>query len=368
VLETKTEPTKTAFCDYHIAAGAKMVDFAGFYMPVQYQGITAEHLAVRESVGLFDLSHMGEFEVSGPAALAFLQKVTTNDVSLLAPGKIQYSCMTLEDGGIVDDLLVYRLPDSYLLVVNAANLAKDFAWLESHLSDDVELVDRSAQTSLLAVQGPNVQKLMQPLIDYDLEKMPFYSCATASVAGCEVLFSRTGYTGEDGFEIYIPPEHTDSLWKAITKAGREYDLQLIGLGARDSLRLEMKMALYGNDIDETTNPIEAGLSWIVNLDKDFIGREAVAAMKEAKPPRRLVCLELEGRAFPRHGYDVTADGEVIGQVTSGTFSPSLRKPIAMAYVLRRKSKSGSQVSVVIRNKEFPAVVVKPPFYKKASHR
>jgi aminomethyltransferase len=368
VAESKSDLIKTAFHEHHVKAGAKMVPFAGFHMPVQYEGITAEHLAVRENVGLFDLSHMGEFDVTGNDALAFLQKVTTNDVAALEPGQIQYSCMTLEHGGIVDDLLIYRLPKGYMLVVNASNLDKDLAWLQKHLSGEVSLVDRSAETSLLAIQGPQAQKLLQPLTNFDLESMPYYTSTTAAVAGCEILFSRTGYTGEDGFELYIPREHTDSLWHAINEAGITFDLKLIGLGARDSLRLEMKMGLYGNEIDETTNPIEAGLGWIVKLDKEFIGRDAVSAMKESKPPRRLVCLELEGRAIPRQGYDVIENGEAIGQVTSGAFSPSLQKPIAMAYVPRLKAKIGTKLVVAIRNKEFPAVVVKQPFYKKASHR
>ncbi len=368
MAKSTSDTIKTAFHDYHVQAGAKMVDFAGFRMPIQYEGITAEHLAVRENIGLFDLSHMGEFGVTGDDALAFLQKITTNDVSVLEIGQIQYSCMTMEHGGIVDDLLIYRLPVGYMLVVNAANLAKDFAWLESHLAGDVSLVDHSAETSLLAIQGPQAQRFMQPLTGFDLESMPYYSCAFASIAGCEVLFSRTGYTGEDGFELYVPPEHTDTLWKAITDAGQKSGLKLIGLAARDSLRLEMKMSLYGNDIDETTNPVEAGLGWIVKLDKEFIGRDAVAAMKESKPERRLICLELEGRAIPRHGHDVMDKGEVVGQVTSGAFSPSLQKPIAMAYVPRLKAKTGTELVVAIRNKEFAAVVVKPPFYKKASHR
>ena len=368
MTDSKSEPIKTAFYEHHVAAGAKMVDFAGYKMPVQYKGITAEHLAVRENVGLFDLSHMGEFEVTGPDALAFLQKTTTNDVSVLEVGQIQYSCMTQPDGGIVDDLLVYRLPDRYFLVVNAANLEKDFNWLESHLEGDVQLVNRSADYSLLAIQGPNAEKLIAGLTDYDAAGMPYYTCATAKVGGEELLISRTGYTGEDGFELYILPEHTETLWQAVTKAGAAYNMEFIGLGARDSLRLEMKMALYGNDIDATTNPIEAGLGWIVKLEKDFIGKDVVAKVKADKPSRRLVCLELEGRAFPRHGYDIFADDKPVGKVTSGTFSPSLKKPIALGYVPRKMSKSGSKVEVAIRDKRFPAVVVKPPFYKDGTHK
>ncbi len=362
------ELIKTPFHDFHVAAGAKMVSFAGFHMPVQYKGITAEHLAVRNNVGLFDLSHMGEFEVSGKDAMAFLQKTTTNDVAAIEVGGIQYSCMTMPTGGIVDDLLVYGLDGRYLLVVNASNINKDFAWLHSHLSGDVQLTNLSSQTGLLAIQGPNAQKVMSELTDYDLDSMPYYASTKARIAGVELLFSRTGYTGEDGFEIYIPPEHAVTVWNAVTEVGKKYDLELIGLGARDTLRLEMKMALYGNDIDETTTPIEAGLSWIVNFDKDFIGKDIIAGQKADKPLRRLVCLELEDRVFPRHGYDIYDGGEVVGKVTSGTFSPSLKKPIALGYVPRAKSKSGSTVEIAVRDKKYPAVVVKPPFYKEASHR
>ncbi len=359
---------KTPFYDFHIKAGAKMVGFAGFHMPVQYKGITAEHLAVRNNIGLFDLSHMGEFEVSGSGALEFLQKTTTNNVTVLEVGDIQYSCMPTSDGGIVDDLLVYRLKDRYFLVVNASNIKKDFEWLSSHVAGDVELVDRSMDNGLLAIQGPNAEKLMAQLTDYDLASMKYYNSAVATVAGVEILFSRTGYTGEDGFELYIPPEHASTLWTAILEKGGPMGLELIGLGARDSLRLEMKMALYGNDIDETTSPVEAGLSWIVDFDKDFIGKDVILRHKQEKPRRRLVCLELEGRAFPRKGYDIYEGNSVIGQLTSGIFSPSLQKPIALGYVPREKSKSGSTVQVAIRNNKFNATVVKPPFYKEASHK
>lgn len=362
------EPIKTPFCEFHIAQGGKMVDFAGFYMPVQYKGITAEHLAVRKNIGLFDLSHMGEFEVSGKDALPFLQKMTTNNVASLAVGKVQYSCMPYAEGGIVDDLLVYRLADRYFLVVNASNIRKDFDWLTSHISGDVKLIDRSDELGLLAIQGPNAQKLMSELTSHDLESMSYYTCATANVAGTELLFSRTGYTGEDGFEMYIPTAHCKALWKAVTDAGARHGLELIGLGARDTLRLEMKMALYGNDIDQTTSPVEAGLSWIVDFDKEFIGKPIMVKQRDEKPKRRLVCLELEGKAFPRHGYDIVDGPTVIGGVTSGTFSPSLQKPIALGYVPLEKSKIGSTVEVMIRDKSYRAEVVKQPFYKQASHR
>jgi len=362
-------PIKTPFYDHHVAAGGKMVSFAGFNLPVQYpKGIRAEHLAVRKNVGLFDLTHMGEFEVTGNDALEFLQKTTTNNVAALEVGQIQYSCMPTAEGGIVDDLLVYRLKDRYLLIVNAANLQKDFDWLNSHLLGDVTLVDLSPWTALLAIQGPNAQKVMAELTDYDLDSMAYYTNTIAKVNGVEILFSRTGYTGEDGFELYIPYEKAETVWQAVIKAGEPHGMEFIGLGARDSLRLEMKMALYGNDIDETTSPIEAGLSWIVDFDTDFIGKDVILKHKQEKPKRRLVCLEIEGRAFPRHGYDIVQGDEVIGTVTSGTVSPSLNKPIALGYVPRALSKSGSEVEIAIRDKRFKAVVVKPPFYKNASHK
>ncbi len=364
-----SEAVKTAFYDYHIQAGAKVVPFAGFCMPIQYSGITDEHQAVRTNVGMFDLSHMGEFEVQGPDALAFLQKTTTNNVADLKIGQIQYSCMTMNHGGIVDDLLVYRMGDTeYMLVVNASNIAKDFAWLKSHLSGNVTLVDKSPETSLLAVQGPNAEKVVTKITKHDLAGMPYYTWARADIGGANLLFSRTGYTGEDGFEVYIPPQHTDRLWKALMEAGSEFGMKLIGLGARDSLRLEMKMALYGNDIDDTTTPVEAGLSWIVNFDKEFIGTPVLVKQRDEKPTRRLVCLELEGKAFPRHGYPITDGKQTIGQVTSGTFSPTLQKPIAMGYVPRDLSKVGSEVTVAVRDKAFKAVVVKPPFYKHGTHK
>ncbi|HDL04224.1 MAG: glycine cleavage system aminomethyltransferase GcvT [Candidatus Zixiibacteriota bacterium] len=369
VEQPDREPKKTPFYKYHIEAGAKMVPFAGYIMPIQYAGITKEHLAVRKNVGMFDISHMGEFDISGPDALAFIQKMTVNDASKLEVGQIQYSCMCYDDGGIVDDLLVYRLEDRFMLVVNAANLDKDFKWLESHLEGDVKLVNRSDDYGLLAIQGPVAQKVVEEMCDYDLESMPYYTSAGTNIAGHDVLFSRTGYTGEDGFELYITTHAADDVWAAAIEAGRKYNMQLIGLGARDSLRLEMKMALYGNDIDKTTNPIEAGLAWIVNFNKgDFIAREILEKEKKEKPKRRLICLELEGRAFPRHGYDLVSNGEVIGQVTSGTFSPSLQKPIAMGYLPLKLTRLGNQVDVKIRDKLYPATVVKPPFYKEATHR
>jgi len=346
-----------------------MVPFAGYLMPIQYTGITEEHLAVRKNVGLFDLSHMGEFFVSGPGALDFLQKMTTNDVVALNPGQIQYSCMCYENGGIVDDLLVYRLPDKYMLVVNAANLQKDWDWLLSHKPESVEMVNKSDDYGLLAIQGPNAQAVISEMSSYDCETMPYYNVATIKIGEHDVLVSRTGYTGEDGFEMYIPNEQCADLWSDTIAAGKKHGMKLIGLGARDSLRLEMKMTLYGNDIDQTTTPIEASLAWIVKPDKgDFIGRDVLVKQKEEKPSRRLICLEIEGRAFPRHGYELIHEGEVVGQVTSGTVSPSLGKPIAMGYLKRELTGLGNRVELKIRDKLFGAVVVKPPFYKQGSHR
>lgn len=360
---------KTPYYDFHVAAGAKMVPFAGFIMPIQYEGITAEHLAVRQNVGLFDLSHMGEFEVSGPGAMLFLQKTTVNDVEKMEVGACQYNCMCQPDGGIVDDLLVYRLPTRYMLVVNASNIKKDFEWLRQYEHEfDCRLSDKSYETSLLAIQGPNAQKVLSEITDYNLDSIKYYHWALGEIAGEEILFSRTGYTGEDGFELYIHPDQAKTLWHAITKAGKKHDMKFIGLGARDSLRLEMKMALYGNDIDETTTPVEAGLSWIVDFEKEFVGKDVLVKQKEEKPKRRLVCLELEGRAFPRSGYEIYDGDKPIGKVTSGTFSPSLQKPIALGYVSLEKAKIGSTVEVDIRGKKFPASVVKPPFYKDASAR
>jgi len=278
------EPKKTPFYKYHLENGAKMVPFAGYIMPIQYTGMIEEHLTVRDNVGMFDISHMGEFDVAGPGALDFLQKMTVNDVSKLQVGEIQYSCMCYDDGGIVDDLLVYRLEDRYMLVVNAANLDKDFDWLKSHLEGDVTLTNRSDDYGLLAIQGPNAQTVLSDMSDFDFDSLPYYHSAVVPIGPHKVLLSRTGYTGEDGMEIYVPSEIADDIWAAAVKSGAKYNMKLIGLGARDSLRLEMKMALYGNDIDKTTTPIEAGLAWIVNFDKGhFIGRETMARQKAEKP-------------------------------------------------------------------------------------
>ena len=360
---------KTPYYEQHLEAGAKMVEFAGYLMPIQYRSINDEHLKVRQSVGIFDLSHMGEFRVTGTQALEFLQRISVNNVADLQENQVQYTCMCYPDGGIVDDMLIYNRGDHYLLVVNAACLDKDFEWLNSQLEGDVKLENLSDNFGLLAIQGPEAETVMSALTDHDLTQMPFYWSTEDTVAGNKVLFSRTGYTGEDGFEIYHAPELGPKLWAAALKAGEDFDIEPIGLGARDSLRLEMKYMLYGNDIDKSTNPIEAGLSWIVKLDKgDFIGRDVLVKVKEEKPARRLIAFQLEDKGIPRHGYEIYKDDHKIGQVTSGIFSPTLKVGLGLGYVDRGNSKVGNTIQIDVRGKKLAAVVVKPPFYKEFSHK
>lgn len=363
---------RTPFYERHLEADAKIVDFFGFKMPMFYKGIVPEHKRVRQSVGMFDLSHMGEFSVKGPGALAFISHITTNDPSKIAIGQCQYTAMLYENGTFVDDLLVYRLAeDDYMLVVNASNIDKDWKWVNSHAPQDgVELKNISDDIGLLAIQGPKAQKVMTKLTDYDLDSLGFYQNVYANVAGHQnVLFSRTGYTGEDGFEIYIPPEICLEIWDKTTQAGQEFDIEPIGLGARDTLRLEMKYALYGNDIDDTVNPWEAGLSWIVKLEKgDFIGRDQLIDAKAKGIEQRLVCFRLLERGFPRKGYEILKNGEKIGRVTSGTFSPSLDMGIGLGYVKFGEHKSGNRIQVLIRNHPVSAIIEKPPLYKKGSHK
>ena len=364
-----SEPKKTPFHDIHVKNKAKMVEFADYLMPIQFRGIMEEHRKVRSSVGLFDITHMGEFELRGKGAERFIQKMTTNDVSKLDTYQVQYSCMCYDHGGIVDDLLVYRLPDHFLLVVNGACLEKDFRWLSGHLSGDVELKDVSEQIALLALQGPKAEDMLRKLTDEDLSDVRFYWATWGEVNGIEMLFSRTGYTGEDGFELYFSPDHAESMWNALMDAGKEFDIEPIGLGARDSLRLEMKYMLYGNDIDQTTNPLEAGLGWIVKPDKgDFVGKEPILKLKEAGLKRKLVAFELKDQAFPRPHYEIERDGKKIGEVTSGTFSPSLNKGIGLGYVPIEHSKVDTELDILIRGKAHRAVVVKPPFYKNFTHK
>jgi aminomethyltransferase len=370
-MDSAELPVKdTPLFEKHLALGARMVPFAGYRMPIQYTSIMAEHRAVRDSVGLFDLSHMGEFEVSGPGMLDFLERVTTNDVGSLNLFKAQYTLMLNENGGIIDDLLVYHLPGRAMLVVNASNIEKDFAWLQSHCPRSVTLTNRSDDTALVAIQGPKAEAVMGQLVKFDLSKLDYYTAAEGNVGGQKIVFGRTGYTGEDGFEIYTPNELAPDCWDAAVEAGAAHGAVPIGLGARDTLRLEMKFALYGNDIDETTNPIEAGLGWVVKPDKgiEFIGRDKVVAMKDAGPARRLAAFVMDGKGIPRHGCGIHADGETAGTVTSGTQSPTLNQGIGMGYINVAHAKAGTKIQIDIRGQDIPATVIKPPFVKNTSHK
>jgi glycine cleavage system T protein (aminomethyltransferase) len=358
---------KTAFHDIHVGLGAKMVEFAGYQMPVQYEGIIAEHKRVRESVGVFDVSHMGEFEVHGTDAFAFVQKMTTNDVTKLYEGRVQYSTMLYDDGGIVDDLLVYHCGDFIQLVVNASNIEKDFNWLSQHVEGDVVLVNKSDETSLLAVQGPKALEVMSKVSDVDLGEMEYYHFVRGKVAGIDCLISRTGYTGELGYELYFQADEAagKSVWNAVFEAGKDANIGGIGLGARDTLRLEVGFCLYGNDIDKTTNPLEAKLGWITKLKKgDFIGRDVLVKAKEDGLKRTLMGFTIEDRAIPRHGYEIMKDGNVVGVITSGTKSPMLDHGIAMGYISKELAEPGTLVDISIRNKAVAATVTQVPFIKK----
>lgn len=358
---------KTKFYSIHEKLGAKIVDFAGYKMPVQYSSIINEHKAVRNSVGVFDVSHMGEFFVKGKNAASFVQYVTTNDVNKLTDGKIQYSSMCYENAGIVDDLLVYKINDEkFMLVVNASNMEKDFNWLSSNNKFDVELKNESDDYSLLAVQGPNSQKVISKICSKQPD-IEYYTFMFAECAGVPMIVSRTGYTGELGFELYFKGDEAaaEKVWNAFFEAGKEFNIQPVGLGARDSLRLEMGFCLYGNDIDQTTNTLEAGLGWITKLNKgDFIGRDVLLKVKEDGLKRKLVPMISDEKVFPRHGYDLTVDGKVVGHITSGTVSPVLDKAVAMGYVDIAHVSEGNKVNFLIRGKEFPAVITKLPFIKK----
>lgn len=356
----------TALTEKHISLGAKMVPFAGYNMPVQYEGINVEHATVRNAVGVFDVSHMGEFILKGENALDLIQRVTSNDASKLHDGKIQYSCFPNEDGGIVDDLLVYRMDEkSYMLVVNASNIEKDWNWIQKFNTSNVEMHNISDKTSLLAVQGPKSADALQSLTDMDLASMEYYTFKKGTFAGVDnVLVSATGYTGAGGFEIYFENEHADQIWNAIFKAGAEYGIKPIGLAARDTLRLEKGFCLYGNDIDDTTSPIEAGLGWITKFTKTFTNSEALLAQKEAGVARKLIGFEMIDRGIPRHDYPIVdAEGKVIGKVTSGTQSPTLQKAIGMGYLDKEFAKEGTEIFIEIRNTKVKAQVVKFPFVK-----
>ncbi len=359
---------KTVFNEMHKELNAKMVPFAGYEMPVQYpKGIIHEHKLVRESVGVFDVTHMGEFMITGKDALAFIQKVTVNDASKLAPGSVQYSAMCYNDGGIVDDLLVYCLEDNkYMFVVNASNIDKDFGWCKKNaVGKDLELKNVSDDTHLLAIQGPKTIETLQKLTDTDLSEIKFYNFEFGTLAGVEMILSRTGYTGELGFELYFHGGFEDArkVWDAIMEAGKEFGIEAVGLGCRDTLRLEKGYCLYGNDIDETTNTIEAGLGWITKVDKEnFNAKDVIKQVKSEKPHRRLVGFISDAEKFiPRKDYKIFADGEEIGIVTSGNLSPTLNKPIGMGYVAIKYKDPGTKIEIEARKKMFPAEITKLPF-------
>ena len=358
----------TPFTEKHIALGAKMHEFAGYNMPIEYSGIIDEHLTVCNGVGVFDVSHMGEFWVKGPHALDFLQKVTSNNVAALVPGKIQYTCFPNEDGGIVDDLLVYQYePEKYLLVVNASNIEKDWNWCISHNTEGAELENSSDNMAQLAVQGPKAIQALQKLTDINLADIPYYTFKVGEFAGEKnVIISKTGYTGAGGFELYFYPDAAMKIWDAVFEAGAEFGIKPIGLGARDTLRLEMGFCLYGNDLDDTTSPIEAGLGWITKFvdGKNFTNRSMLEKQKAEGTVRKLVGFEMIDRGIPRHGYELTtAEGDKIGVVTSGTMSPIRKIGIGMGYVKPEYSKIGTEICIDMRGRKLKAVVVKPPFRK-----
>ena len=361
---------RTPLHDRHVAAGGRMVEFAGWRMPVQYRGVIDEHRAVRTAAGLFDVSHMGEIRVGGDGAEAFVQRLTPNDVAKLAPGRAHYSALLTPDGTFLDDLLVYRLAaDEFLIVVNAANAAGDFAWVgERHLEDAgaVVIEDVSDRYALLALQGPRAAEILQPLTAAPLAEIKYYRFAQGEVADRRAMISRTGYTGEDGFELYLAPEDAPAVWDRLLAAGGPAGLEPVGLGARDTLRLEAGMALYGHEIDRTTTPWEAGLDWIVKLDKgDFVGRDALVAARANGPARRLVGFEVTGRGIAREGHRILVGGRDVGHVTSGTFSPTFEKALGLAYVESALAEPGTSLEIDVRGRAVPARVVPYPFYKRA---
>lgn len=365
-METAAELKNITLSETHQSLGAKMVPFAGYLMPVSYEGINAEHETVRRGVGVFDVSHMGEFILKGSNALDLIQRVTSNDAAKLVDGKVQYSCLTNDAGGIVDDLLVYRIDEkTYMLVVNASNIEKDWNWIRKFNSANVEMHNISDQTSLFAVQGPKAVDALKSLTDMNLQGMEYYTFAKGKFAGVDnVLVSATGYTGAGGFEVYVENANAKKVWDAIFESGKQYGIKPIGLGARDTLRLEMGFCLYGNDIDDTTSPIEAGLGWITKFTKEFTNSAEFKMQKEKGVAQKLVGFEMVDRGIPRHGYEITnASGEKIGHVTSGTQSPSLQKAIGMGYVRPEFAKEGTEVFIPIRDKQLKAKVSKLPFWK-----
>lgn len=356
----------TALNDIHIALGAKMVPFAGYNMPVQYEGVTVEHNTVRNAVGVFDVSHMGEFLITGPNALALIQKVTSNDASKLYDGRAQYSCLPNDNLGIVDDLIVYKVADEkYLLVVNASNIDKDWNWISKQNTMGAEMRNLSDDYSLLAIQGPKAVETMQSLTSVDLSAIKFYHFEVGEFAGIEnVIISATGYTGSGGFEIYCKNDEVKQVWDKVFEAGADFGIKPIGLAARDTLRLEMGYCLYGNDINDTTSPLVAGLGWVTKFTKDFVGSDKLKQQKEEGVKRKLVGFELIDRGIPRHDYTIVdANGNNIGVVTSGTMGPSVKKAVGLGYVKTEFAPEGSEIFIQVRNKQLKAIVTKPPFYK-----
>jgi aminomethyltransferase len=357
----------TSLTNTHIALGAKMVPFAGYNMPVSYKGLNEEHQVVRTGVGVFDVSHMGEFILKGPNALDLIQRVTSNDAAVLTDGKAQYSCLPNDDGGIVDDLLVYKIDsETYMLVVNAGNIDKDWNWISKHNTGNVDMKNISDDTSLLAVQGPKAIDALQKLTDVKLADIPYYSFVKGKFNGIDnVVISNTGYTGAGGFELYFENQYAQKMWDGIFKAGEEFNIKPIGLGARDTLRLEMGFCLYGNDIDDTTSPIEAGLGWITKFNKEFTNKANIEQHKLQGGSKKLVGFEMIDRGIPRHDYPIAdASGAIIGKVTSGTQSPSLNKAIGLGYVKTEFSKADTEIFIIIRDKPIKAKVCKIPFLKK----
>ena len=357
----------TSLTNTHIALGAKMVPFAGYNMPVSYKGLNEEHQVVRTGVGVFDVSHMGEFILKGPNALDLIQRVTSNDAAVLTDGKAQYSCLPNNDGGIVDDLLVYKIDsETYMLVVNAGNIDKDWNWISKHNTAGVDMKNISDDTSLLAVQGPKAIDALQKLTDVKLADIPYYSFVKGKFNGIDnVVISNTGYTGAGGFELYFENQYAQKMWDGIFKAGEEFNIKPIGLGARDTLRLEMGFCLYGNDIDDTTSPIEAGLGWITKFNKEFTNKANIEQHKLQGVSKKLVGFEMIDRGIPRHDYPIAdASGAIIGKVTSGTQSPSLNKAIGLGYVKTEFSKADTEIFIIIRDKPIKAKVCKIPFLKK----
>lgn len=367
MTQAQTALEKTPLFEVHKKLGAKLIEFGGWLMPVQYSGIIEEHKAVRNAAGLFDLSHMGEIEVRGRQAVEFLQYATTNDVSKLEVGQAHYTFMLYPDGGIVDDLIIYREADRYLLVVNASNAQKDMLWLQETQTlkgSDISVRDRSWATALISIQGPKALEILKPHVDVELDEITYYHFAQGKVGDTVGIIARTGYTGEDGFELFVPRATAEKTWNLLMDAGKDDGLVPVGLGARDTLRLEAKMALYGNDIDASTNPLDAGLGWAVKLDKpvDFCGKRSLLAVKQSGPKRKLVGFEVRDRGIARHGYPVAKEGQMVGKVTSGAPSPTLGKNIGLAYVPVDSSATGAELEVIIRDKTFKIEIVKTPFY------